>query len=344
MEIREILSKLCRADGVSGAEEAACAEAVALLREFDPSASADPFGCVHAFIGEKGNGKKTLLLEAHIDEIGFIVTYIEEGGFLRVANVGGTDRRLYAAQTVTIHSDPPLKGVIATLPPHVDPDGKKTMKTEAIAIDTGFSKEETEKRVKLGDRVTIDGGFAELGESRVTAKALDDRAGAAAILYALSLLKGKKLAYNLSILFASEEEVGSRGAKIGAYTAEADLAVATDVSFGLTPDAKREKCGELGKGAMLGIAPSLSKSLTEHLRALAEEEDIPLQLEIMGGETGTDADEIATARGGVKTALLSIPLRYMHTPVETVDPKDVEAVGRLMAALALKGEGGEDNA
>lgn len=338
MEIKETLSRLCAPDGVSGAEENACAAAEKLLREFAPDAYTDPFGCVHGFIGEHGNGKKTLLLEAHIDEIGFIVTYLEDGGFLRVANCGGTDRRLYAAQTVTIHSDPPIKGVIATLPPHVNPDGKTTMKTEEIAIDTGFSKEALEKRVSLGDRVTIDGAFSDLGEHRVTSKAIDDRAGAAAILYALSLLKGKPLDYNLSILFASQEETGSRGAKIGAYTAEADIAIATDVSFAYTPDAKKEKCGELGKGAMLGIAPSLSKEVTERLRRLAEEKKIPLQLEIMGGSTGTDADEIASSRGGVKTGLLSIPLRYMHTPVETVDPRDIMAVGELMAAFAEAGE------
>lgn len=338
MEIKETLSRLCLPDGVSGAEENACKAAQELLREFIPDARTDPFGCVHGFLGERGNGKKTLLLEAHIDEIGFIVTYLEDGGFLRVANVGGTDRRLYAAQTVTVHSDPPIKGIIATLPPHVNPDGKTAMKTEEIAIDTGFSKEALEKRVSLGDRVTVDGDFTELSENRVSSKAVDDRAGAAAILYALSLLKGKPLRYNLAVLFASEEEVGSRGAKIGAYTAEADIALVTDVSFAHTPDAKKEKCGEMGKGVMIGVAPGLSGEVTGALRRLAKEKEIPFRLEIMSGETGTDADEISASRGGVKTGLLSIPIRYMHTPVETVDPKDVAAVGELMAAFAEAGE------
>lgn len=338
MEIRETLSRLCAPDGVSGAEENACKAAQTLLREFIPDAVCDPFGNVRGFLGERGNGKKTLLLEAHIDEIGFIVTYLEDGGFLRVANIGGTDRRLYAAQTVTVHCDPPIKGVIATLPPHVNPDGKTAMKTEEIAIDTGFSKESLEKRVSPGDRVTIDGDFMTLGENLVSSRAVDNRAGTAAVLCALSLLKGKSLRYNLEILFSSQEEVGSRGAKIGAYAAEAELALVTDVSFARTPDAKKEKCGEMGKGVMLGIAPSLSGEMTAELKRLASERKIPLQLEIMSGDTGTDADEISASRGGIKTGLLSIPIRYMHTPVETVDPRDITAVGELMAAFAEAGE------
>lgn len=336
MEVREILKRLCAPAGVSGAEKEACAAALELLREFVPDAAADKFGCVSGYIGQRGG--KTLLLEAHIDEIGFVVTYIEDGGFLRVANCGGTDRRLYAAQTVTIHSDPPVKGVIATLPPHVNPDGKTAMKTEEIAIDTGFSKEELEKIVSLGDRVTIDGEFAALGEKRVTSKAIDDRAGVAAVLYALSLLKGRELPCGIEVLFASQEELGSRGAKIGAYTARADAAIAVDVSFAHTPDAKKEKCGEMGKGAMIGIAPSLSGEITERLKKIAKEKNIPFQLEVMGGDTGTDADEISCSRGGIPTGLISVPLRYMHTPVEVAEPDDIAAVGRLMAEFVLGGE------
>ncbi len=337
MEISETLKRLCTPMGVSGAEEEACAAAAALLREFAPDARADAFGCVSGTVGVHSEKKKTLLLEAHIDEIGFIVTYLEEGGFLRVANCGGTDRRLYAAQTVTVHSKPPIKGIIATLPPHVNPDGKTAMKTEEIAIDTGYSKEALEKLVSPGDRVTVDGEFLILDGTRAVSKAVDDRAGAAAVLYALSLLKGKELPFNLKVLFASQEEVGSRGAKIGAYAAEADYALAVDVSFAYTPDAKKEKCGVMGKGAMIGIAPSLSRGVTEELKHLAEQKEIPFQLEIMGGETGTDADEISAARGGVQTGLISIPIRYMHTPVETVDLDDIAAVGRLLAEFAAGG-------
>ncbi len=337
MEMNKMLARLCAPAGVSGAEEPACEAALELLREYIPDAQADSFGNVSGFIGDRSNGKPTLLLEAHIDEIGFIVTYIDENGFVRVANCGGTDNRLYAAQTVTIHGKEPVKGVIATLPPHVSSDDKKVMKTEDVVIDTGFSAEKLKKIISLGDRITIDSEFSALGEKRVTGKALDDRSGAAAILFALSLLKSKEAAFNIAVLFASQEEVGSRGAIIGAYRAEADYALATDVSFAYTPDAPKEKCGKMGAGAMIGISPSLSKSVAKRLFSLAEELEIPCQTEVMGGGTGTDADDIAATRGGVKTGLISIPLKYMHTPVEVVETADVEAVGRLMAAFAERG-------
>ncbi len=337
MDIAIALKKLCEACGVSGAEDNACKAAAGLLKEFAPNAEIDSFGNVTAFIGDRNNGKKTLLLEAHIDEIGFIVTYIDDKGFIKVGECGGTDRRLYAAQTVTVHSKTPLRGVIATLPPHVKSDTKTAMKAEEIVIDTGYTKENLEKLVSLGDRVTIDGKFSVMNGTRVTGKAIDDRGGVAAVLYALSLLKDKETEYNIAVLFASQEETGSRGAIIGAYNADADYALATDVSFAYTPGAKKEKCGIMGKGAMIGIAPVLSDEVTAQLKKIAAEKEIPVQFEVMGGDTGTDADEISVSKGGVKTGLISVPLKYMHTPVEVVDTEDIKAVGRLMAEFAMGG-------
>jgi len=335
LDINESLRKLCLASGVSGSEESAAAVAAELLKEYAPNASVDKFGNVTAFIGDKNNGKKTLLLEAHIDEIGFIVTYIDDNGFIKVAECGGTDRRLYAAQTVTVHSKSPVRGVIATLPPHVSSDSKKAMKADEIVIDTGYSKDKLEKLVSLGDRITIDGKYSSLEGTRVSVKAIDDRGGVAAVLYALSLLKDKELNYNIAVLFASQEETGSRGAIIGAYNADADYALATDVSFAYTPGAKKEKCGIMGKGAMIGISPVLDKEIVEKLRKISAEKNITVQYEVMGGDTGTDADEISSSKGGVRTGLISVPLKYMHTPVEVVDTEDIKAVGRLMAEFAL---------
>jgi endoglucanase len=294
---------------------------------------------VTGFIGDKDNGKPTVMLEAHIDEIGFIVTYIDDDGFLKVGRCGGTDRRLYAAQTVTIHTENgDIKGVICTLPPHVQSDSSEAMKTEDIAIDIGCeNREEAEKLVSQGDRITIDNKLAKLLGTRVTAKAIDDRAGVAAVLCALELLKGKETAYNIEVLFASQEEVGERGAQIGAFNSSADIALVTDVSFAYTPDAKKHECGEMGKGAMIGVSPSLDKNIANELKALAKDRNIPYQLEIMGGSTGTDADSVCVSHGGIRTGLISIPEKYMHTPVEVVDTEDIMAVGRLMAAFVAGG-------
>ncbi len=339
MEISEILERLCTADGVSGAETAAAQTACELLSAYTDSARVDNFGCVTGFIGDRNNGRPTVMLEAHIDEIGFIVTYIDDEGFLKVGRCGGTDRRLYAAQTVTIHTEKGgIKGVICTLPPHVQSDSSTAMKTEDIAIDIGCTNRgEAEKLVSPGDRVTIDNKLAKLIGTRVTAKAIDDRAGVAAVLYALELLKGKEAAYNIEILFASQEEVGERGAQISAFNSSASVALTTDVSFAYTPDAKKHECGEMGKGAMIGVSPSLDRGVTNELKALAKEQHIPFQLEIMGGSTGTDADAVCVSHGGIRTGLISIPEKYMHTPVEVVDTEDIKAVGRLMAAFVTGG-------
>ena len=336
----EMLEKLCAAAGVSGAETAAAETARELLSRYASDASVDKFGCVHGFIGSRDNGKPTVMLEAHIDEIGFIVTYIDEDGFLRVGQCGGTDRRLYAAQTVTVHTDSgDIRGVICTLPPHVASDSSKTMKTEEIAIDVGFpSREAAAAHVSPGDRVTIDNTPTKLCGTRVTAKAIDDRAGVAAMLYALELVKDKTLSYNVEVLFASQEEVGSRGAVIGAFDSRADIALVTDVSFAYTPDDKKQDCGEMGKGAMIGISPVLDREVTAELKKLAADKKIPCQYEVMGRDTGTDADDISVSHGGIRTGLISIPQKYMHTPVEIVDTADIEAVSRLVAAFLTGGE------
>lgn len=339
-DMEKMLETLCAATGVSGAENGACEAALSLLKKFAPDAKADKFGCVSGFIGDKNNGKPTVMLEAHIDEIGFIVTYIDDKGFLRVGNCGGTDRRLYAAQTVTIHTETgDIKGVICTLPPHVASDSSKTMKTEEVAVDAGFpSREEAEKLIHAGDRITIDNTLAKLCGTRVTAKALDDRSGVAAVLYALELTQGKTLPYNIEVLFASQEEVGSRGAIIAAFNSCADIALATDVSFAYTPDDKKQDCGTMGKGAMIGISPVLDKEVTAELKKLAKDKRIPHQFEVMGKDTGTDADDISVSHGGIRTGLVSIPIKYMHTPVEVADTEDIKAVGRLMAAFITGGE------
>ena len=339
MDTAEILKALCGADGVSGDEYEACEAAAKLLKEFTNDVKTDRSGCVTAFIGSKDDSRPVLMLEAHIDEIGFIVTYIDDKGFLKVGSCGGTDRRLYPAQTVTVHSGGRrLKGVVCTLPPHVHADTDKALRTEDISIDTGFtSREEAEKYISPGDRITIDAPFEMLSGTRCTSKALDDRAGAAAVIHALGLIKDKPSMFNIEVLFASQEEGGSRGAKPAAYRSAASLAIATDVSFAYTPDDRKEDCGVMGKGVMIGISPVLDRALTNELKKTAEDFKIPFQPEVMGSSTGTDADHISVTRGGIPTALLSIPIKHMHTPVEIADIKDIEAVGELMARFILGG-------
>lgn len=338
MDISASLKMLCSCTGVSGDENSAARAALDLLLPYAPDAYVDKFGNVRAFIGDRSNGKPTLLLDAHIDEIGLVVTYIDKDGFIKIDKCGGIDRRLVLAQTVTIWGKTPIKGVVSTLPPHVAKDSDKTAKFSDLAIDAGYSAEQLSEIVSLGDRITVDGEFEQMNGSLVTSKAIDDRSGVCAILYALEQLKGGESKFNLAVQFSVQEEVGGTGAKISAFDTDADFGIAVDVSFAKTPGVKPEKSGKMGDGAMIGFAASLDHALSRRLTDLAKSSEIKYQCEIMGGSTGTNADEIASSRRGIRTMLISIPLKYMHTPVEVVDIEDIKSVGSLIAEFAKEGE------
>ena len=330
-ETRELLLRLSRAAGVSGAEEGI---ARAIEAELDGIAGCrrTPLGCVIATVGA-GRGPK-VMTASHMDEVGFIVTHIEEDGFLRVAQVGGIDRKLYASACVTVHTaQGDLPGVIASVPPHLRREEKELPAADAVAVDLGLSGEEARAAVQPGDRLTPDVPPAVLLDGSVSAKALDDRACCAAVILAAKELAALSLPLELDFVFTTMEEVGSQGAVTAAGELAPDCCIALDVSFAVTPDAPAKNCGRLGGGPMLGIAPVLDNALTGLARRTAEEEGLPLQFEVMAGTTGTDADEIAVSGCGVRTVLFSIPQRYMHTPVEVVDPADVEAAAALIVAF-----------
>lgn len=339
MDVRKLLVALTEAVGVSGAEDGAAQVALAELRRFSPDAAMDAFGNVSARFGAWRDDRPILLLDAHIDEIGLIVTHITEDGFLKVGNCGGVDRRLLLAQQVIIHGRERLAGVICSKPPHLEKgdESKKTPEVDAIAIDTGFSREQLIKRVSPGDRVTLHTSTRTLLGDRITGKSMDDRAGVAVILRALELLDATETTFNIAVQFSTQEEVGERGAKIAAYSVSPDYAIAVDVSFAHTPDAPEHKCGKLGEGVMIGVSPTLSREMSDTLHTLAAGQGIPHQTEVMAGETSTNADVIGVTRSGAKTSTLSIPLRYMHTPVEVVSLADLEATARLIAAYAKEG-------
>lgn len=338
MELLNLLERLAQANGVAGLEGSAAEVACEALKNYTNDIQTDAMGSVTALIKE---GSPLVLLDAHLDEIGLAATYLGEGGFVKAAAVGGVDRRLLIAQEVVILAAEPVEGVIASKPPHLlsADESKKVPKVDDLWIDTGLSKQELEQKVALGDRIVLKAGFHHLLNGRVCSKALDDRAGVAAVLRALELLKDETLNCGLAVSLTCQEELGCLGAKTASYAIQPDLALTVDVSFAHTPDAPEHKCGKLGKGTMIGISPTLDKGLSDKLTALAKEKEIPYQLEVMGGLTSTNADSITVSRGGVKCGLLSIPLRYMHTPIETIAVEDVESTARLMAEFVKKAGG-----
>lgn len=333
-QIKKDLQILCTAEGVGG-QTAITNAVVELLKPLVDKVVVDAMGSVLGVRHANREDAPTLMLEAHLDEIGFLVTHIDDNGFVYTAPAGGIDKRVITAQPVIVFGDRPHYGVFCSTPPHLSKDGE-LLDVSKCGIDIGLSGEEAKKAIPLGSRVSYAPHFTELNEHVVSAKALDDRAGIAAILHCLRQVEGKQNV-NIAVAFCVQEELGCRGVTPAANRLKPTAAIVTDVSFALTPDADPRKCGKLGKGVMIGISPILNTPMTDRLFELAKAKEIPYQYEVMGGSTGTDADRVTVSLMGVPTALLSIPQRYMHTPVETVDVRDIATVGDLMAAYITEG-------
>ncbi len=325
--MRENLEKLCNSYFL-GSETAAADIAKQMLEPYVDEIKTDISGSVFGYI--KGENDKNIMIEAHIDEIGFCVTNVLEGGFLRLSAVGGIDVRTLPACAVVIHGKKDIKGVFTSTPPHLAKDKQKEFsKLDEILVDTGL--ENVGDFVSVGDFATFDIKAKDLQNGYFTAKSIDDRSGCVALIEVAKKLKQNgKPKNNVIILLASGEELGNRGAKIGAFGKQVDEAIAVDVSFGRSFGCKAGDCGECEKGAMIGVSPILDKGMRSALEEKAKEKKIAYQFEAMSGLTSTDADVINITESGVKCALLSIPLKYMHTPIETVYLDDIKAVADLI--------------
>lgn len=282
----------------------------------------------------KGKSEYTIMLDAHMDEIALFVTAIQ-GGFIKVAAAGGFDSRMLPGTPVVIHGKKEITGVFCSTPPHLI-EGKSTVqKLDEMYIDTLM--EDAAEIVSVGDPVTYAICPRELANGAFTGKALDDRVACAVLIETAHRLHKAELPCNVCISLSDAEEIGTRGAKVNAFSVMPDEAVAVDVSFAAGPEIPPEKSGKPGEGLMLGISPVLDNRVTDTLRSLCLKESIAFQPEVSGATTSTNADAISLTKGGIPTGLCSIPLRNMHTPVETVWLEDVEATVRLLTAYCLNG-------
>ena len=330
MELFDLMKKLTDCDGTSGDETNAAAVAKAELEKYMPC-EIDRMGSV---VGSTGAVGQPILLDAHLDQIGLIVTAIDETGFLKITACGGADALVLAAAEVTVHGKENLPGIIVSTPPHLikEDERKKARKITELSVDLGLTKEEAEQKVAVGDRITLNAPLKKMLNERVCGASLDDRCGVASLLLCLEKLGDTVKDLPLRVVFSANEETGGSGARVAACSAGASEAIAVDVSFAKAPGVKETVRAKLGKGTMIGFAPTLDHAMSKELQRLAEEGNIPYQFEVMSGRTGTNADDIATAGHGAKMALLSIPLRNMHTAAEVIDLRDVEATADLMAA------------
>jgi len=335
VETISLLKQLSEAGGISGFEKSARELVRQTWQPFVDEMREDKIGSLIALKrGDGGEPRPKLMLAAHLDEIGLMVSGIEKG-FLRITRVGGTDRRVLLGLEVTVHGKRDLPGIVATRPPHVLPEEerKKVVPWDKLFVDVGLPAQEVEQLVSIGDLISIQREMVELQNHRVAGKAMDDRACVAIVTLALEQLAGMRHTWDVLAVATAQEETGLKGATTSAYGVAPDLAVALDVGFGRQPGVPEIDTLPLSKGPSIGIGPNFHPGLLARLKETAEAHEIPYHIEPTPGRSGTDAWAIQVTREGVPTSLVSLPIRYMHQPVETLDVQDIERTGRLLAAF-----------
>ncbi|MDD1701459.1 MAG: M42 family metallopeptidase [Methanoregula sp.] len=341
--VKELLKKLSNAHGVSGSEGSVFSVIKKELKGCVDEITEDPMGNL---IAVKHGNKTKVMLAAHMDEIGLMVKYIDEKGFLRFVTLGGWYAPTLYNQRVIVHGTKGDRmGVIGGKPPHMmdEDERKKGVKTDDMFIDVGAKNRDDagEMGIEVGTPVTIDREFTELANNRVTGKAFDNRAGCTMLIKTMQKMKSPFTVY---AVFTVQEEVGLKGAKTSAYTIDPDWAVATDVTIpGDHPGIDmKDAAVEMGKGPVVTIVDAAGRGLiadrkvVQWLKDAATKNNIPVQFEVGNGGT-TDATSIHLTRGGIPSTTLSPPTRYIHSPVEVLDIGDLEAgVELLVAALKTK--------
>ncbi|MDD3574629.1 M42 family metallopeptidase [Methanospirillum sp.] len=340
--VYDLLKKLSDAHGLSGFEGNIKTIIRKELEGHIDEISEDRLGNLIAI--KRGTGL-SIMIASHMDEIGLMVQYIDEKGFIKFVGIGGWFNPTLHTQRVVLHGTKgQVSGVIGSKPPHVmtPEDRKKEIKMEDLFIDVGATtaEEVAELGIEIGTPVTIEQELIQLANNRVTGKALDNRVG---VLVLIETLKKMKTSMTVYAVFTVQEEVGLKGAKVSAYALHPDIAIATDVTIpgdhpGVT---KKEASVEMGKGPVLVLASASGRGLLSDtrlvswLRSAGDKMKIPYQLEV-GDGGNTDASIINLVRDGIPSIPLSVPSRYIHSPVEVVDLKDVESTIDLLVEALKK--------
>lgn len=341
-----VLLELLSARGPSGYEAVPAAVWRDSASEF-AEASIDVVGTPLALVAPKHGFESSpprLMVMGHIDEIGLIVTHIDDDGFLWFRAIGGWDAQILVGQRLVIDTrEGPVTGVVGKKPIHLlrDEESKKVADIREMHIDIGArTGKEARERVRIGDAAVIDAQPASLPNGRIISRALDNRLGAYVALQAARLIaEAGGAEWEVAAVAAVQEEITFGGSRTSAFALAPDAAIVIDVTHATDApgiDVKEAGKHELGSGPVLSRGATLNHELFELIFETAEAEGIPFTLEATSRGTGTDADAVHLARGGIPTALVSIPLRYMHSPVELVQLDDVEATARLIAAVALR--------
>lgn len=329
MDVQKVLSEAAAICGPSGQEMCMADYFAEQFRPYVDEVTVDKMFNVIAH--KKGKGPKVMLC-AHMDEISLMVTRIEDDGSLRLGMVGGVDPRILPASRVWVHGKEKLFGTIGALPPHLmsAEDRSRNYALKELHVDVGMSAEKVRELVKIGDLVTFNVPSTTLLNNQFAAKTMDDRSCVVMLLCAAEYLK--KLVCDADVYFVAttQEEVGCQGATTAAFSIDPDIAIALDGDFAKQPGCSPDSTMPMD-AAVISVGPYLQPKLTKMMQECAKNHGVKLNVMVAPRATWTDADAVGISRAGVPSVLLSLPMKYMHTTVETINTQTLQEAGRLLA-------------
>ena len=332
-EGKDFLQSMIEDHGISGYESNIAQKVIPVFQQFTADVKEDKLGNVIARLSGEGKGTlPRIMLAAHMDEIGMFVTKIDDRGFLRFHQFG-FDMRTLPSQEVVIHGKEQLIGIIGSKPPHLlaPAERAKAIKVEDMTIDLGLPVEKVRALVSVGDPISIRRSLQTLKGNRLAGKAMDDRAGVVVIFECFKQLMKLRFAAEVYGVATVQEEVGLRGAVTSTFGITPDIGIAIDVCHGDMPGVSEFSTSPMGQGPTVGLGANIHPHVYERLCKVAKENNLPFHHDPYPAGTGTDAWAIQVSRAGVASGVISIPLRYMHTSVETLCYDDVVTAGKLLA-------------
>lgn len=343
----DFLKNLIKAPSPSGFEAPAQKVFKEYVKKHADEVNTDVMGNVIGIVNPKGKIK--VMLSGHMDEIGFMVRYVDDNGFIYFSAIGGVDTGVIAGQRLHIHTkNGPVLAVVGKTAVHLldEEQRKKTLKIHEYWLDIGAkNKKEAIKKVSIGDPITFAFTYEKLDNDIVVSRSFDDKVGSFIVAEVIRVLKGKKIKAAVFGVSSVQEEIGRRGVKPCAYSIDADVGIAIDVTHATDyPDAQKKRVGDikLGKGPGISRGANINHKVFDILVKAAEAKKIPHQIEGAPADSGTDATMMQLIRSGIATGVISIPNRYMHTPSEVVSLQDLENAVKLIVAFIEKLEPGMD--
>ncbi len=334
---KELLRRICEIPAVSGQEYTTLNSFKELCSPYFDTIEGDPVGNIIMFKSCGKSGAKKMLIDAHLDTVGLMVSgHNKDCGTVSVCAIGGIDTRTLPSSEVTIYGKEVLYGVIGSTPPHLSKGGLSTPEMESIIIDVGIKGDKLAELIPLGSFVSIKGEFCETNNGYVLSSGFDDRSCLCSAI--LAVANAKALEYDVYVIASTCEEIGKSGARPAVFTIKPDYTIATDVGFGTEPDLDKRYCIDCKGGPAVDISSLTSRKLSKAILRLAKENNIPCQIAVEPSGTGTNNDYISVTGTGCINALISLPLKSMHTSCESVNLQDVKHLADLLTVIISSGE------